>query len=254
MMNSFEELWSGIIGLASSGRKFKTIGSRKNFSCDVKGDRIIVDSFDAKKSHSFSKSEASKLFEKYVGLDRTQRYKTNNYPEFWTKVYVLRFLKILCDNSDGTPILGEDYVDGVMSVIKPKAVIKTTNVDYAVFENDARNFLETVIGCSLRDIRGISINGKIKRFDILNKNKKIVGDIKQYSYTKSGNNLSGKISGLNEYVFLMQKLGREWRKILVIGEDESFVAEYIKKQKQWLEDVEVHFFKRPNTHKVMYSE
>jgi len=112
------------------------------------------------------------------------------------------------------------------------------------FENVARkaleNELDTILNC-----KKIDINRKAKKFDLVNTDKKIVGDAKHYNMTKGGNFPSGKVSILNEYVWLMQKLEKhskqKWRKIFVIGEDPYFVKKYISRFDAWLDDVEIYF-------------
>ncbi|MEM3714717.1 MAG: hypothetical protein QXF82_07200, partial [Nitrososphaeria archaeon] len=76
-------------------------------------------------------------------------------------------------------------------------------------------------------------------FDLVNKDKKIVGDIKFYSMPKHGHNPSAKFSTLNEYAWLMQKL-KSWRKIFVIGVDENLIEKYIKRFDKWLDDIEIY--------------
>ena len=112
------------------------------------------------------------------------------------------------------------------------------------FENMARNAIEGEIGCILNGGK-ISITGKIKRFDLLNADKRIVGDIKHYSMTAGGNNPSAKFSTLNEYAWLMQRLEQyqkqKWRKIFVIGEDPTVVKIYASTYGAWLDDIEIYF-------------
>ncbi len=63
--------------------------------------------------------------------------------------------------------------------------------------------------------------------------------------TEGGNIPSAKISNLNEYAFLMQKLEqyqkKKWRKIFVIGTDLIVVKKYILTYSAWLDDTEVFF-------------
>lgn len=117
---------------------------------------------------------------------------------------------------------------------------------WSKFELLARQAIEKELDADL-DGGGIDINGKIKNFDLMNKSKKIVGDIKNYAVTKAGNVPVAKFSTLNEYVWQMQLLekysGEHWRKILVIGEDLDMIKMYIKTFDKWLEDVEIYYFR-----------
>jgi len=119
--------------------------------------------------------------------------------------------------------------------------------DYSTFEILARKAIEEKLGVSLNEY-GVDINGKKKKFDLVNKEKCIVGDVKNYRLTKSGNNPSAKFSILNEYVWLMQLLekhsGKKWTKLFVIGEDYEMVKKYIQIYDAWLDDVEIYFFSR----------
>lgn len=90
---------------------------------------------------------------------------------------------------------------------------------------------------------GVHINGKCKNFDLVNLDKKYVGDVKHYSYTKMGNRPAAKFSTANEYVWLLQKLGEGFKKFLIMGEDEKLVHRYVLEFKPWLEDVGVYFYK-----------
>lgn len=124
---------------------------------------------------------------------------------------------------------------------------KTTDyhsqLDWQHFENIARKAIENELGCILNGGK-ININGKVKDFDLLNIDEKIVGDIKHYKMTDGGNNPSAKISTLNEYAWLMQKLEQyekqKWRKIFVIGEDLNLVKKYISTFDALLDDIEIY--------------
>jgi hypothetical protein len=112
------------------------------------------------------------------------------------------------------------------------------------FENVARKAIEVEFDMILNSGK-ININGKVKDFDLLNIDEKIVGDIKHYKMTSGGNNPSAKFSVLNEYSWLMQKLEQyqkeKWKKIFVIGEDKIMVEKYISIFNAWLDDIEIYF-------------
>ena len=117
---------------------------------------------------------------------------------------------------------------------------------YAEFESAARKALATHLEINL-DAGKISINGKEKSFDILNKGEKIVGDVKNYRTTKGGNRPSAKFSVLNEYCWqmeLVEKFGNsgKWRKLFVIGEDKDMLLQYVKEFDPWLGDIEFYYF------------
>lgn len=111
------------------------------------------------------------------------------------------------------------------------------------FENLARKEFERHLGVKLSSGK-VSINGKNKSFDLVNLNRRIVGDIKYYRNTKSGKLPSAKRSIANEYVWLLQKLPKKIRKFIVIGEDKKMVNKYVYDFKPWLDDVSIYFYRR----------
>ena len=117
-------------------------------------------------------------------------------------------------------------------------------MDWKEFEDIARNAIQKELHCSLKNDK-MDINGKSKSFDLVNKNKRIVGDIKYYSITKSGNIPSAKFSTLNEYAWLMQRLEKstkhKWKKVFVIGTDKSLVEKYIETYGKWLDDIKIYY-------------
>ena len=125
-----------------------------------------------------------------------------------------------------------------------KFINDSSQLEWQQFENVARKALEDELGCILNGGK-ININGKVKDFDLLNIDEKIVGDVKHYKMTSGGNNPSAKFSVLNEYSWLMQKLEQyqkqKWRKIFVIGEDLTVVKKYISTFDAWLDDIEIYF-------------
>jgi len=129
-----------------------------------------------------------------------------------------------------------------ISAVREKTAIKPTQDNYK-FELIATNALQKELGCILTHEK-ISINGFVKDFDMVNIDKCIVADAKNYTWTDSGNTPSAKISTLNEYVWLFQSLEkyqkRKWRKILVMGE-KSFAEWYSKKHDPLLGDVEIYY-------------
>ncbi len=124
-------------------------------------------------------------------------------------------------------------------------------MDWKTFEKVARARMSKEFKSDLTpSFEGISINGKSKKFDMENTPNKIVGDAKFYTNTSGGNIPSAKRSTANEYAFLMQKLGPEWRKFLVFGNNnnnEDMARKYVEDFKRWLVDentstVEVYFY------------
>ena len=115
------------------------------------------------------------------------------------------------------------------------------------FEIDARKAIEKELRVQLPNGK-LNINGKLKKFDLVNEEKKIVGDVKHYSMTKGGNRPSGKISTLNEYVWIMQLLEKfhntKWRKLFVVGEDMEMIKNYIREFEQWLGDIEFYYYSK----------
>ena len=92
---------------------------------------------------------------------------------------------------------------------------------WSYFEEKARRAIEEELKMELPGGK-VNINGKYKNFDLVNSQKKVVGDVKHYKTTSGGNRPSAKFSTLNEYVWLMQLLeqfdGSKWKKLFIIGE------------------------------------
>lgn len=113
------------------------------------------------------------------------------------------------------------------------------------FEVNARKAIEDNLGMQLQKGK-VNINGKFKNFDLVNVEKKVVGDVKHYKTTSGGNRPSAKFSTLNEYVWLMQLLEKfdnaKWRKLLVIGEDMVMIKKYIIEFDKWLGDIEFYYY------------
>lgn len=113
------------------------------------------------------------------------------------------------------------------------------------FEKQARMAAEKKFGICLPQDR-VDIKGKWKGFDLVNIREKYVGDVKHYSYTRTGNRPAAKFSTANEYVWLLQKLGKGFRKFLIMGEDEKLVRRYVAEFSPWLEDVQIYFYRPGN--------
>ena len=119
---------------------------------------------------------------------------------------------------------------------------KTPKLIWQEFHKIARKAMEEETGCTL-DCGEIKINGKPKRFNLLNVDERIVGGIKQYYKTVSDNSPEGKLSTLGEYAKLMQRLEQDtkqkWRKLLVIV-DPAVIKTYITRNDAWLDDIEIY--------------
>lgn len=125
----------------------------------------------------------------------------------------------------------------------------TSNMtDYTDFERKARVAIEKHLGIELPS-REININGKQKKLDLVNESQRIVGDVKRYKNTKSGNTPSAKFSILNEYCWIMQMVEKysrtgHWRKLLVVGEDRDMLEKYRDSFNAWLADIEIYYYSR----------
>lgn len=115
--------------------------------------------------------------------------------------------------------------------------------DHKKFEEQARLATQKKFGVQLPSEK-VNIHGKWKNFDLVNMRGRYVGDVKHYSYTQTGRRPSAKFSTLNEYVWILQKLGKRFTKFLVIGEDEQLVRKYVSEFKPWLKDVSIYFYKQ----------
>ena len=116
---------------------------------------------------------------------------------------------------------------------------------WSYFEEKARRAIEEELKMELPGGK-VNINGKYKNFDLVNSQKKVVGDVKHYKATSGGNRPSATFSILNEYVWLMQLLeqfdGSKWKKLFVIGEDLEMIKKYITEFEKWLGDIEFYYY------------
>ena len=118
------------------------------------------------------------------------------------------------------------------------------------FEEKARICLQRRFKCSLSNEK-VFINGKGKKLDLVNKKLKIAGDVKNYCNTKGGNSPEAKRSILNEYVWILQKLPKRWKKLIVLGEDISMAKNYIRDYDPWLNGVTFYFYHRKSGLKLL---
>lgn len=139
-------------------------------------------------------------------------------------------------------LIGKPICAGLVLCVYAPAHKFQIMLDYQKFEIKAKEKFEKIFGFSLRSA-GVNINGKEKSFDMVNLNKRVVGDAKYYRNTKGGNMPAAKRSTANEYVWLLQKLNKNVHKFLVIGEDRKMAEKYVKDFSPWLEEVEIYFFK-----------
>ncbi len=141
--------------------------------------------------------------------------------------------------------LGRTWEEVQKEMIYGTPVNSLTLSSWQDFEIKARKAIEEELGVQLPS-ETVNINGKMKNFDLVNKEHFIVGDIKNYKKTAGGNRPSAKISILNEYVWLMQLLekydNRKWKKLFVVGEDFEMLNAYLQEFDKWLGDVEFYFF------------
>lgn len=84
---------------------------------------------------------------------------------------------------------------------------------------------------------------KFHEFDLVSEDKNIVIECKSYTWTKSGNSPSAKISTAIEAVFYLSRIAVD-KKILVFQDDindrgESFVSTFVRRYDGILDDVEV---------------
>lgn len=112
---------------------------------------------------------------------------------------------------------------------------------WKIFEDNVRKLLENFYETEFPKNGLVRINDKPKKFDFVDLKNNVVGDSKYYSFTRTGKRPSAKFSTLNEYVWLLQKLPKHWRKFLVIGKDETLVKKYVNEYSPWLEGVTVFY-------------
>ena len=112
--------------------------------------------------------------------------------------------------------------------------------NWTSFEDGVKPLLEKYFQTFLQK-EIVDIDGKGKKFDFVNRNNKVVGDAKFYSFTSSGHRPSAKFSTLNEYIWLLQKISSSWKKFLVIGDDESLVEKYVNEFEPWIKGVSIFF-------------
>lgn len=113
--------------------------------------------------------------------------------------------------------------------------------DWRSFEINAKKLLEKHFKTFFPLNGSVNIKGKYKKFDFIDPEKKIVGDAKYYSFTATGKRPSAKISTLNEYVWILQKLPSDWKKFIVIGVDRILVEKYVNEFKPWIDGVTIFY-------------
>lgn len=88
----------------------------------------------------------------------------------------------------------------------------------------------------------LDVYGKLKGFDLVNTEHRIVGDFKHFKYKGPAN---CEMSDIIKYVWLMEKLERytgvKWRKIIVGAGNERIFETFARRNNPWLEDIEIYF-------------
>lgn len=110
-------------------------------------------------------------------------------------------------------------------------------------ENWVKELIASYLGIKLGP-GAVLINGKPKRFDLLNEAERVVGDIKVFTY--EGPVPAAEHDNLFVYVCLMEKLerytGSKWRKLIVGAGRRKTFEDFIRRYRPWLpEDLEVYF-------------
>lgn len=143
----------------------------------------------------------------------------------------------------------------MLCVYKPDHRLISTNrlmQKYQEFEIEARKVFEKKFGFGLNQSK-VMINTKNKSFDMVNYDRKVIGDAKYYCNTRGGHIPSAKRSVANEYVWLLQKIDPTFTKFLVIGEDRIMAEKYVHDFKPWLDEVSVYFFKIGTEPELLYQ-
>lgn len=88
----------------------------------------------------------------------------------------------------------------------------------------------------------LDINGKLKEFDLVNEENRIVGDFKHFRYTGQA---MAELSNIIECIWVMEKLEKytqsKWRKIIVGAGNKKTFQTLARRYNPWLEDVEIYF-------------
>ncbi len=106
-----------------------------------------------------------------------------------------------------------------------------------------RGLISSYLGLELRP-GAVLINGKAKRFDLLNEVEHVVGDIKVFTF--KGPVPAAEHDNLFVYICLMEKLerytGTKWRKLIVGAGRRKIFEDFVRRYRSWLpEDLEVYF-------------
>ena len=118
----------------------------------------------------------------------------------------------------------------------------------------AKKVMEKYLGIKL-DKKKVNIFGKYKKFDLVNIEKGVVGDVKYYTFR--GTVPAAQFSAISEYIWLMEKLeessGRKWWKFIVgLGNRKTF-ERYARQYGPWLGDVEIYFIDENGNLEILRS-
>ena len=116
------------------------------------------------------------------------------------------------------------------------------------FRDYAKCILSKVLNSKLEPEKKISIGNPMKdhAFDLVSKDKSIVIECKNYTWTKAGRTPSGKISTINEAVLYLSFLDTNVQKILCLMKsenpksNETLAEYYVKTYGYLLRDIKVY--------------
>lgn len=131
-----------------------------------------------------------------------------------------------------------------LGIINPIKGMRNKYGNEEITEDDARRTMSQYIGVPLYKEK-LDINGKLKEFDLVNIERRIVGDFKHFRYRGPA---MAEMSNIIEYIWVMEKLekytGVKWRKLIVGAGNRKTFETFARRYDPWLEDVEIYFIDR----------
>jgi len=111
------------------------------------------------------------------------------------------------------------------------------------FELLSQKIMSSYFGTEL--IINKKINDFPKKFDLISKDGTIICDAKYYSLVKGERYPPAKMSGITEYVWLLEKIEGK-RKFLVFGNDIRVPKEWLKRYSKYVDGIEFFFINENN--------
>lgn len=119
-----------------------------------------------------------------------------------------------------------------------------------VEEEKVAKIMSDYLGVTLAFNDKVEIDGKTKTFDFISAEHKVVGELRRLEYGDTAPT-SQMADSLSADIWLMQRLGKKWRKIIVGQGYRKYFEEYAKDYGPWIGDVEMYYIDdKDKVHKI----